>query len=136
MSKKFRDKLLVNSGISNQKVESDIGKKMMEKMGWIEGKGIGKNLEGTVDCIQIKKREENIGLGYSVKKDDNNNWWEALYNNNISNIKNTHIVINNNLSDSNNDSDVDDNNSISNYCSEDEKLFSTFSNIMLKKIKK
>jgi hypothetical protein len=31
---KFKDKLLRPSGVSKRKVESDFGRKLMEKMGW------------------------------------------------------------------------------------------------------
>ena len=43
MASKYRERLLKSSGVSNRKVESDYAKKLMEKMGWSEGKGLGKN---------------------------------------------------------------------------------------------
>jgi hypothetical protein len=35
----------------------------MQKMGWSEGEGLGKNKSGQIDCIQVKRREEHLGLG-------------------------------------------------------------------------
>lgn len=33
------------------------------KMGWSEGKGLGKKQAGMTDCLQIKRREDGQGLG-------------------------------------------------------------------------
>jgi Pin2-interacting protein X1 len=35
----------------------------MMNMGWKEGKGLGKSQSGTTECIQIKRRDDNVGLG-------------------------------------------------------------------------
>ena len=32
-------------------------------MGWEDGKGLGKNQDGIKNCIQVKRREEGVGLG-------------------------------------------------------------------------
>ena len=45
-----------NSGISNRKVESEYAKKLMTKMGWSEGKGLGKKEHGVVECVQVRRR--------------------------------------------------------------------------------
>ena len=55
-------------------------------MGWKEGNGLGKNQHGEKDCVQIQRREENIGLGKKTLggptnwKDD---WWNDTYNDSI-----------------------------------------------------
>ena len=43
--------MLCNSGFSNKKFESEFGLKMLEKMGWKAGHGLGKNKSGIVECI-------------------------------------------------------------------------------------
>lgn len=35
----------------------------MVKMGWSEGKGLGKKQSGMTECLQIKRRQDNQGLG-------------------------------------------------------------------------
>lgn len=42
MAEKYRERILKSSGISHKKVESEYAKKLMMKMGWSEGKGLGK----------------------------------------------------------------------------------------------
>ena len=51
MSQKFKERLLASSGISNKSFYSEFGIKMLKKMGWKEGNGLGKEQHGMVDCI-------------------------------------------------------------------------------------
>ncbi len=39
--------------------------KLMKKMGWKEGSGMGKNQDGIKTTLQVEKREHNIGLGFN-----------------------------------------------------------------------
>ena len=43
--------------------KSGFGFRMLQKMGWKEDKGLGKDESGIVDAIRIKKREEGMALG-------------------------------------------------------------------------
>lgn len=42
---------------------NDWAKNMMKKMGWTEGKGIGKKEDGIVKHIRVDKKDNNEGLG-------------------------------------------------------------------------
>lgn len=42
---------------------SRFGFKMLQKMGWKQGEGLGKNGEGINEHIKVVKRQENLGLG-------------------------------------------------------------------------
>jgi hypothetical protein len=35
---------------------------MLEKMGWANGKGLGRNKSGSTSNIKIKKRKQNLGV--------------------------------------------------------------------------
>jgi hypothetical protein len=35
---------------------------LMKKMGWTEGKGLGKNLQGIADPIRVVKKDDNSGV--------------------------------------------------------------------------
>ena len=57
----------------------------MAKMGWKQGDGLGKNMNGITDCIQIKRRDENLGMGAEVetvgsKFKWNDQFWDDAYN--------------------------------------------------------
>ena len=74
-------------GISYKKFNSTFGAKILEKFGWKEGEGLGKTKNGITEAIQIKRREENIGLGKTQKEVTwNDKWWEQSYNNILKNI--------------------------------------------------
>eukprot|EP01016_Furgasonia_blochmanni_P015426 TRINITY_DN1841_c0_g1_i3.p1 TRINITY_DN1841_c0_g1~~TRINITY_DN1841_c0_g1_i3.p1 ORF type:complete len:264 (-),score=39.58 TRINITY_DN1841_c0_g1_i3:154-945(-) len=66
---------------------------MLKKMGWSEGKGLGKNEDGIQDCVQIARRPENLGLGGKTGNDFkwNDNWWDRAFD---STIKNLQIIVN------------------------------------------
>ena len=63
MSRKYFDKLIVGDGTSQKKVKSKFGEMMMAKLGWSEGKGLGRNEDGMKEVIQVKRREVGSGLG-------------------------------------------------------------------------
>ena len=62
----------------NKKWKDDktgFGFKMLQKMGWKENTGLGKDAIGDVQAIKIKKREDGLGLGCeSIGNRANNNW--------------------------------------------------------------
>eukprot|EP00112_Aurelia_sp_Birch-Aquarium-sp1_P017800 Seg417.1 transcript_id=Seg417.1/GoldUCD/mRNA.D3Y31 product="PIN2/TERF1-interacting telomerase inhibitor 1" protein_id=Seg417.1/GoldUCD/D3Y31 len=47
------------------------GFKMLSKMGWSEGKGLGANESGTVSHVKVTKRKDSLGLGASTFHEDN-----------------------------------------------------------------
>lgn len=51
---------------------STFGSKMLEKMGWKKGDGLGKNQSGNVDFIQIRYKNDEHGLGFNKFGMDDN----------------------------------------------------------------
>jgi Pin2-interacting protein X1 len=81
MSKKFLAKLTEQSSVSKDKVKSTFGEKILKKMGWSQGEGLGKAKKGEIEPLQSRKRKENLGLGADPSKSKwNHNWWEELFN--------------------------------------------------------
>ncbi|XP_051909511.1 PIN2/TERF1-interacting telomerase inhibitor 1 isoform X2 [Hippocampus zosterae] len=58
-----------NSAWSND--ESKFGQKMLERMGWSKGKGLGKSEQGAVDHIKVKVKNNSYGLGANGSQEDN-----------------------------------------------------------------
>ncbi|XP_041109278.1 PIN2/TERF1-interacting telomerase inhibitor 1 [Polyodon spathula] len=53
------------------KDESKFGQKMLEKMGWSKGKGLGAQEQGATENIKVQMKNNSLGLGTSVKHEDN-----------------------------------------------------------------
>ncbi|XP_062504404.1 PIN2/TERF1-interacting telomerase inhibitor 1-like isoform X2 [Corticium candelabrum] len=54
--------------------KSKFGYRMLEKMGWKEGKGLGLQEDGSVAVVTVKKKTTNLGVGAKHKHEDN--WLE------------------------------------------------------------
>ena len=50
-------------------------------MGWSKGQGLGKNLDGMTGIIQATRRQEKLGLGRDVRKEESytDEWWMDIY---------------------------------------------------------
>ena len=79
----------------------ELAYKLVSKMGWEEGKGLGKDNKGIVKHIWTKKRNDQVGLGGEVGND-----WGAhsIQTNSYNSLLSKLAVITNN-SDSESDSD-------------------------------
>ncbi|XP_043918637.1 PIN2/TERF1-interacting telomerase inhibitor 1 isoform X2 [Protopterus annectens] len=53
------------------KDDSKYGQKLMEKMGWSKGKGLGAKEQGATEHIKVKLKNDNLGLGATVSHEDN-----------------------------------------------------------------
>ena len=49
--------------------KSSTSVKLMKKMGWKEGSGLGKNQDGIKTPLEVEKRENNTGIGF--RRDEN-----------------------------------------------------------------
>ncbi|XP_068433222.1 PIN2/TERF1-interacting telomerase inhibitor 1 [Clinocottus analis] len=53
------------------KDDSKFGQKLMERMGWSKGKGLGVSEQGMVDHVKVKVKNDQLGIGHSVSYEDN-----------------------------------------------------------------
>ncbi|KAM9297765.1 PIN2/TERF1-interacting telomerase inhibitor 1 [Morus bassanus] len=53
------------------KDESKFGQKMLEKMGWSKGKGLGAQEQGNTEHIKVQVKNNMLGLGAAVNYEDN-----------------------------------------------------------------
>lgn len=58
-----------NSAWSND--ESKFGQKMLEKMGWSKGKGLGAQEQGNTEHIKVQVKNNTLGLGATINYEDN-----------------------------------------------------------------
>ncbi|CAB3999064.1 G patch domain-containing 4-like, partial [Paramuricea clavata] len=64
----------------------DFAKKQLEKHGWSEGKGLGKDESGRASAIKVGVKNNTLGVGFDVGKEFTNHWWDHLFNKAASNI--------------------------------------------------
>lgn len=57
----------------------DFAKNILQKYGWREGDGLGKNSDGIVKPIKANFKFNNTGLGTDQAKDHTNRWWERVF---------------------------------------------------------
>lgn len=65
----------------------DFAKNILEKYGWKEGDGLGKNSDGIVKPIKASFKFNSSGLGTDQAKDLTNNWWDRVFNEAANNIE-------------------------------------------------
>ena len=85
-TKKTMDRLGSTVSESRSAPVSNFARKAMEKMGWVEGEGLGKNSDGIAEHIKIKKREDAAGLGTEKMLETagpSENWWADAYSSNL-----------------------------------------------------
>ena len=96
LSKKSIDRMGKSVNEATGSAVSSFARRQMEKMGWQEGKGLGKNEDGMSTHIKQKKKDDNAGLGVDKTSEfavDNNlkggaktsitggndNWWHDAF---------------------------------------------------------
>ncbi|CAN0002423.1 unnamed protein product, partial [Discosporangium mesarthrocarpum] len=62
----------LNQAWKNDK--SKFGFRMLEKMGWKEGKGLGKNEDGMASNVKVIKKADNLGLGAKRDTSGDQGW--------------------------------------------------------------
>eukprot|EP01035_Chromulina_nebulosa_P066147 gene66147-90541_t len=83
-TKKTIAKLGQQMSLSAASKPSSFALKQMKKMGWEEGQGLGKEGTGITKSIEIKKREDNLGLGSTTAVEaiavaTTENWWHDAF---------------------------------------------------------
>uniref|UniRef100_A0A2K5QFA3 G-patch domain-containing protein n=1 Tax=Cebus imitator TaxID=2715852 RepID=A0A2K5QFA3_CEBIM len=58
-----------NTAWSND--NSKFGQRMLEKMGWSKGKGLGAQEQGATDHIKVQVKNNHLGLGATINNEDN-----------------------------------------------------------------
>ncbi|XP_017777466.1 PREDICTED: PIN2/TERF1-interacting telomerase inhibitor 1-like [Nicrophorus vespilloides] len=70
--KRYKTKYILNPKSNDwSKDESKFGQKMLEKMGWSKGKGLGSKLDGMVDHVKVSYKNDSKGMGFQ----DNGEQW-------------------------------------------------------------
>ncbi|XP_023949882.2 G patch domain-containing protein 4 [Bicyclus anynana] len=65
----------------------EFARKQLEKYGWSDGKGLGKDENGISEPVKAKIKHSLTGVGYDAASDFTEHWWSALYDKAAGNIE-------------------------------------------------
>ncbi|XP_049882840.1 G patch domain-containing protein 4 [Pectinophora gossypiella] len=65
----------------------DFARKQLEKYGWTDGKGLGKNENGISEALKPKLKRSVTGIGHDPAADFTEHWWSALYDKAAKNVE-------------------------------------------------
>lgn len=60
---KLPENYVLGVGVVKPTAKGGLGQKMLEKLGWKDGEGLGKHKTGMVEAIELKKRDGKDGVG-------------------------------------------------------------------------
>lgn len=59
---KLPENYVLGVGVVKPTAKGGFGQKMLEKLGWREGEGLGKNKTGMLQAIDVKKKNDKDGV--------------------------------------------------------------------------
>ncbi|XP_059062604.1 G patch domain-containing protein 4 isoform X1 [Achroia grisella] len=65
----------------------DFARKMLEKYGWTDGKGLGKHENGISEALKPKLKRSVTGVGHDAASEFNEHWWSQLYDKAAGNVQ-------------------------------------------------
>ncbi|XP_020847171.1 G patch domain-containing protein 4 [Phascolarctos cinereus] len=68
----------VTSGTKSRGMK--FAEEQLQKHGWIQGKGLGKNEDGIAQAVKVKLKQDNAGVGHDPSKEFTDHWWSQLFN--------------------------------------------------------
>ncbi|KAL4422211.1 hypothetical protein ABPG77_009686 [Micractinium sp. CCAP 211/92] len=70
---------VAGQGVVKPKCTGGFGERMLRSMGWEAGKGLGKEGQGMKEAIQVKKKEDTVGVGGNGSYAWGDKWWEKAF---------------------------------------------------------
>lgn len=67
--------------------ESQFARQQLEKYGWKEGKGLGREEGGMTEAFRPKLKFNSAGLGYDIAEEYKFHWWDHAFNKAVQNIE-------------------------------------------------
>jgi len=90
--RKHKSKMGANLNESVATGPSDFARKQLEKLGWTEGTGLGKNRDGRAEHIRVTKRKDELALGASAAAIEldpvvtGDQWWKSSVGNTLARL--------------------------------------------------
>ncbi|KAL4858564.1 G patch domain-containing protein 4 [Chlorella vulgaris] len=88
-------------GVVKPKCTGGFGERLMRTMGWQDGQGLGKEGTGITEAIQVKQKEDTVGVGGKGGYAWGDKWWEKAFDSAV-------MTVDESSSSDSSDSDSDD----------------------------
>lgn len=66
-------------GVVKASGKGGMGERLLRNMGWQDGQGLGKAGQGMVEALQVKKKEDTVGVGANKTWKWEEKWWENAF---------------------------------------------------------
>lgn len=73
-------------GVVRATAYGGFGERMLKTLGWEQGKGLGKGEQGMKEAIEVKKKEDTVGVGGGPVVNWNDAWWEDAFNSAVKSV--------------------------------------------------
>jgi len=71
----------------DKNMADNFAKKMLEKYGWKEGSGLGKDEQGMATALKPRLKSGKEGMGYELGKDLTDTWWTKAYSDSLRRVQ-------------------------------------------------
>ncbi|KAG7672834.1 hypothetical protein Ndes2526B_g08310 [Nannochloris sp. 'desiccata'] len=76
---KLPDGYVAGQGVQKPTGYGGFGERMLRTMGWDKGQGLGKEQQGMKEAIEVKKKEDTVGVGSVARWNWDDKWWERAF---------------------------------------------------------
>ncbi|GMH44113.1 hypothetical protein BSKO_12047 [Bryopsis sp. KO-2023] len=83
---KLPEHYVLGVGVVKPTGKGGFGQKLLEKMGWKDGEGLGKNKTGISEAIELKFKDDKDGVGKKTAYDWKVPFWENAYESGLKNV--------------------------------------------------
>lgn len=73
-------------GVHKPTAYGGLGEKLLRGWGWEAGRGCGKDGQGMTKAIEVRKKDDNAGIGGNNRYGWEEKWWEAAFNANVQSL--------------------------------------------------
>jgi len=97
---------IAGQGVVQATAYGGYGERLLRTMGWGDGQGLGLDGTGIKEAIQVKKKDDTVGIGSKSTWNWEEKWWEKAFDSAVQTVK---TADSDSSSSSDSDSDDDDN---------------------------
>ena len=96
---------VAGQGVSKPTGYGGLGERLLKSMGWERGQGLGKDAQGMKEALDVKKKEDTVGVGGNARWNWEDRWWERTFDSAAHTVD--HSTVSDSSTSSSDDDDID-----------------------------